>query len=177
MSRLAKKSIPLPEKTDVTINPGEVKIKGPLGELSLIIDPRVEVVKDEEGLKLTLKEETIETLALWGTVASHLMNMFEGVTKGYTKKVVIDGIGYKGDVRGNEVVLAVGFSHPVKLTIPAGITVVGEKNTLAVSGIDKTKVGQFAASIRTQKKPEPYKGKGIRYEGEVIRRKQGKKSV
>lgn len=177
MSRIAKKSIVIPEKTDVVIDNSRVNVKGPLGELFLNVDPRIEVVKDENGVKLSLKEENIETRALWGTFASHINNMMEGVTKGYTKRLVIDGIGFKADVKPTEIVLSLGFSHTIKVNIPQGIKVVSEKNTLVISGIDKEKVGQFAASVRELRKPEPYKGKGIRYDTEVIRRKQGKKSV
>lgn len=103
--------------------------------------------------------------------------MIEGVTKGFTKKLVIDGIGFKADVKATEVVMSLGFSHQVKVAIPEGVKVVGEKNTLIITGINKDAVGQFAAYIRSQRKPEPYKGKGIRYDTEVIRRKQGKKTV
>lgn len=152
-------------------------MKGPLGELSLDLSPKVAVEKNDEGIKVSTKEDDIESQALVGTFASHIMNMFEGVTQGYTKKLVIEGIGFKADVKGTEVVMSLGFSHPVKVSIPEGIKVSMEKNVLSITGIDKGIVGQFAAYIRSQRKPEPYKGKGIRYDNEVIRRKQGKKTV
>jgi large subunit ribosomal protein L6 len=114
---------------------------------------------------------------LVGTFASHIMNMIEGVSQGYTKKLVIDGIGFKADVKATEIIMSLGFSHTVKVIIPEGIKVTSEKNTLIITGINKDVVGQFAAYVRSQRKPEPYKGKGIRYDTEVIRRKQGKKTV
>lgn len=177
MSRLAKKSIKIADKTEVIITDSKVTVKGPLGELSLYVSPNILVEKDEEGVKLTPKTDDLETMSLWGTYASHIMNMIEGVTKGFTKKLIVDGIGYKADVKGNEVVMSLGFSHQVKALIPEGVKVTMEKNNIIITGSDKNAVGQFAAYVRSQKKPEPYKGKGIRYEDEVIRRKQGKKSV
>ncbi|HEY6019370.1 MAG TPA: 50S ribosomal protein L6, partial [Candidatus Paceibacterota bacterium] len=112
-----------------------------------------------------------------GTVAAHIKNMISGVNAGFTKKLLVEGVGYKWEVKGKQLQLALGFSHPVLVDIPEGLTVVADKGTLTITGIDTEKVGQFAANIRALKKPEPYKGKGIRYEGEVIRRKQGKKAA
>ncbi len=135
------------------------------------------------AIELLLKEMTLaesdtkESQALVGTYASHVRNMLEGVTKGFTKKLLVEGVGYKWDVQGKTVNLALGFSHPVKVEIPEGLTVKAEKSTLIIEGSNKEAVGQFAANIRALKKPEPYKGKGIRYDGEVIRRKQGKKAA
>jgi large subunit ribosomal protein L6 len=126
---------------------------------------------------VTLKPKNDNSKALWGTYASHIVNMIAGVNKPYEKKLIIEGIGYKADVKGAELVMGLGFSHLVKITIPADLKVVSEKGVVTVSGIDKEKVGQFVANIRAQKKPEPYKGKGIRYSDEVIRRKQGKKAA
>jgi large subunit ribosomal protein L6 len=177
MSRLAKKSIQIPEKTEVTVDDKGIKVKGPLGELFMKAGPSVSVEKNEEGLKVSSRTNDLQSSALLGTYASHLKNMIEGVTKGYSKKLVIEGIGFKSDVKPTEIVLSLGYSHPVKLDIPEGLKVVSEKNTLTISGIDKEKVGQFSALIKSKRKPEPYKGKGIRYEDEVIRRKQGKKTV
>ena len=117
------------------------------------------------------------TRTLLGTYASHLFNMVEGVTKGYEKKLIIEGVGYKWEIKDKEVVLSLGFSHPVKVAIPAGLKVSVEKGTMAVSGTDKELVGQFAARVKLLKKVEPYKGKGIHYEGERVRRKQGKKTA
>ncbi|MEK7068361.1 MAG: 50S ribosomal protein L6, partial [Patescibacteria group bacterium] len=119
----------------------------------------------------------LEARALVGTYASHIRNMLQGVTAGFTKKLLVEGVGFKWDVQGKTVNLALGFSHPVKVAIPEGLTVTADKGALTIVGFDKELVGQFAANIRALKKPEPYKGKGIRYEGEVIRRKQGKKAA
>lgn len=177
MSRLAKKSIQIPEKVTVEISNGVFKVKGPMGELSIKISPKVSIDKNDEGIKVAPVGTDTASAALVGTFASHVMNMIEGVTKGFTKKLIIDGIGFKADVKATEIVMSLGFSHQVKVVIPEGVKVVGEKNTLIITGINKDTVGQFAAYIRSQRKPEPYKGKGIRYDTEVIRRKQGKKTV
>ncbi len=177
MSRIAKKVIELPPKAEIEIQGSVIKTKGPLGELSLTLKPEIGITKDEAGLLLKPLDSTLLTQALWGTYASIVRNNLKGVTEGFVKKLVVEGIGFKSDVRGNEIVMSLGFSHPVKVTIPEGIKVTMEKSTLVITGIDKEKVGSFAASIRALKKPEPYKGKGIRYDSEVIRRKQGKKSV
>jgi len=152
-------------------------VKGPLGELKKNFrdDIKFEITKD--AVVLTLGHESLQNKALWGTYASHLKNMIAGVNKPYEKKLIIEGIGFKADVRGKDLVLAVGFSHPVNIPIPADLKVTTEKSTIIVSGIDTEKVGQFAAIVRATKKPEPYLGKGIRYSDEIIRRKQGKKAA
>ncbi len=177
MSRLAKKSIHIPEKVTAEMQGNVFNVKGPLGELSIEVSPKISIEKNEEGIKVATKVDDIQSAALVGTFASHVMNMFEGVTAGYTKKLVIEGIGFKADVKGTEVVMSLGYSHPVKVVIPEGLKVTMEKNNLIITGINKDTVGQFAAHVRSQRKPEPYKGKGIRYDYEVIRRKQGKKTV
>lgn len=177
MSRIAKKPITIPEKTEVSYSGGTFSVKGSLGEIKKQFRPEIDI-KIENGLvTLTPKSKSIETGSLIGTYASHIRNMLAGVNKAYEKKLIVEGIGYKSDVKGKDLNLAVGFSHPVKVTIPDGLKVTSEKNTITISGIDPEVVGQFAASVRSIKKPEPYKGKGIRYSDEVIRRKQGKKSV
>ncbi len=176
MSRLAKKSIQIPEKVSVESQDNLFIVKGPLGELSIKVTQDISIVKNEEGVKVSTKDGSISS-PLVGTFASHVINMIEGVSKGYTKKLVIEGIGFKSDVKEKEIVLSLGFSHLVKVMIPDGVKVVSEKNTLIITGIDKNVVGQFAALVRSKRKPEPYKGKGIRYDTEVIRRKQGKKTV
>ena len=119
----------------------------------------------------------MENKALWGTYASHIMNMIEGVNKGYTKRIVVEGIGYKADVTPTEITFKVGFSHPVKVSIPKNLKVISDKGVIVITGIDKELVTSFASSLRAIKKPEPYKGKGIRFENEVIRRKEGKKTA
>lgn len=177
MSRLAKKPIIIPEKTTVTVNGISIAVKGPLGEMNREFKQIIEIAVTPEGVLLKPKRETIETKALSGTYASHIKNMIAGVNKVFERKLIIEGIGFKAEVKGEEMVFALGFSHPVKMKIPKGLKVVVEKGVITISGIDKEQVGQFAAVVRAQKKPEPYKGKGIRYSDEVIRRKQGKKTV
>lgn len=177
MSRIAKKPIALPPKTEATYSDGIITVKGPLGELKKKFRDDIGISVADGHVTLTLNNETLHAKALWGTYASHIKNMIAGVNKPYEKKLVVEGIGFKADVKGKDLVLAVGFSHPVHLSIPEGLKVTSEKNLLTVSGNDIEKVGHFAAVIRATKKPEPYLGKGIRYENEVIRRKQGKKAA
>jgi large subunit ribosomal protein L6 len=177
MSRIAKKPIEIPAKTEVSFNAGTITVKGPLGELKRVLRPEIEVKVEGNTLTLTPIRQSLDVLALWGTYASHIRNMIAGVHKAYEKKLIVEGIGFKADVKGNMLNMALGFSHPVNMEIPAGLKVTSEKNIITVSGIDVEKVGQFVAEVRSMKKPEPYKGKGIRYDSEVIRRKQGKKSV
>lgn len=177
MSRIGKKGIVIPEKTEVTVSNGVVSVKGPLGELSRPIPAVITVSVDGSQVSLVRNVETLESLALWGTTASHIVNMVSGVNKPFERKLQLEGIGYKVEVKGSDVVLALGFSHPVVVAIPQGLTVVVEKNAITISGIEKDKVGEFASRLRSLKKPEPYKGKGIRYAGEVVKIKQGKKSA
>ncbi len=177
MSRIAKKPIQLPPKTEATYSGGIMVIKGPLGELKKTFRDDIKIEITKEAVTLTLSHESLQARALWGTYASHLKNMIAGVNKPYEKKLIIEGIGFKADVRGKDLVLAVGFSHPVTIPIPSGLKVTTEKSAILISGIDTEKVGQFAAVVRATKKPEPYLGKGIRYSDEVIRRKQGKKAA
>lgn len=177
MSRIGKTPIEIPEKTNVVISDGMIVVTGPQGELSRPLSSHISVAIDGNQAIVTPKTESRDALMLWGTFASHIRNMVDGVNNAFVKKLVVDGIGYKVDVQGGKtVVLNVGFSHPVALTVPEGLTVSSEKNVITVSGSDKELVGQFAANIRSVRKPEPYKGKGIHYEGEQIRRKQGKKA-
>ncbi|MDE2213281.1 MAG: 50S ribosomal protein L6 [Patescibacteria group bacterium] len=177
MSRLAKKPILIPAKTEVSVGQGLVRVKGPKGELSRASHPQIEVMVGADGVSVKPRSETLETRALTGTYVSHIRNMMQGVTQGYSKRLAVEGVGYKWDVAGKILNLSLGFSHPVKVAIPEGLTVTVDKSLLTISGINKELVGQFAANIRALKRPEPYKGKGIRYEGEVIRRKQGKKAA
>ena len=175
MSRLAKRPIPIPQGAEVSVANSVVTVKGPLGTLTRPVHAQIDLSIQPEGVIVTARRENLETKALTGTYASHVRNMLEGATKGFTKRLAVEGVGYKWDVAGTTLNLSLGFSHPVKKQIPEGLKVTLEKNVLVVSGFDKEKVGQFAAEVRALKKPEPYKGKGIRYEGEIIRRKQGKK--
>lgn len=176
MSRLGKIPVAIPSGVSVTIENGVLKVKGPKVELSREV--KDDVVFNIEGDTITLVPgKTAAAPALWGTYASHLRNMIEGVTEGYTRILEIEGVGYRAEVKGNELVLNVGFSHPVHLAIPEGITAEVQKSEITLKGADKDALGQFAANVRKVKKPEPYKGKGIRYQGEYVIRKQGKKAV
>lgn len=177
MSRIGKKIIAVPEKTTVSVADNRVTVKGPLGELSRELRPLITVSIEGATVRCSPNVDTLEARALWGTYAAHIINMIKGVHVLFEKKLLIEGIGFKAEVKGDAINLSVGFSHPVKVAIPRGIKAVSEKGALLISGIDKELVGGFAARIRALKKPEPYKGKGIRYDGEVIRRKQGKKTA
>jgi large subunit ribosomal protein L6 len=177
MSRIAKKPISIPAKTEVTYVDGVLTVKGPLGELKKTLKKEIDLKIANNEITLTPTRQSLDVLALWGTYASHIRNMLAGVNTLFEKKLIVEGIGFKSDVKGKEVHMSLGFSHPVQITIPDGLKVTAEKNVISVSGMDIEKVGQFVANIRSLKKPEPYKGKGIRYSDEVIRRKQGKKSV
>lgn len=175
MSRVAKKPIIIPEKTTVTLNGSTVVIKGPLGEMTRDFKTGVDIKVENGTVIVSLKRP--EDYMLTGTYASHIKNMIKGVTVGFQKKLIVEGIGFKSDVKGAKLDLALGFSHPISIEIPAGLKVTAEKNIITISGVSNEMVGGFASKIRALKKPEPYKGKGIRYDGEVIRRKQGKKAA
>jgi len=177
MSRIGKQIITIPEKTEVTRSGDIITVKGPLGELSRSFKDVINIVIDNGEINLTPVKDDKFSQSLWGTYASHLINMIEGVNKYYEKKLIVEGVGFKSSVSGSNLEMALGFSHPVVVAIPEGLTVTAEKNLITVSGINKELVGQFASKVKSYKKPEPYKGKGIRYEGEVIRRKQGKKTA
>ncbi len=177
MSRIGKQPIEIPAGVDVTFSEGVLKIKGPKGELSRAFPDGISAAIEGTLLTIAPVKETDQTRALWGTCAAHAHNMMIGVTEGFKKELEIEGVGYRAQMQGATIVLNVGFSHPVELESPEGVTVLVEKNLITVEGIDKNSVGQFAANIRAVKKPEPYKGKGIHYVGEYIIRKQGKKAV
>ncbi len=177
MSRIGKQHIEIPEKTEVSLASGVLTVKGPKGEIKKIFKDAVEIKIDGSAITLVPKADSLENRALWGTYASHIMNMIKGVNDLFTEKLILEGIGYKGEVAGDSLNMALGFSHPVKVKIPDGVKVTIEKGTFTFTGHDKEVVSQFASQIRSLKKPEPYKGKGFRYAGEIIRRKQGKKSV
>lgn len=177
MSRLGKNPIEITAGTTVTVSGDTVTIKGAKGELVRTFRPEISVEVKDNTIVLTPNGDNVFIRSLWGTVGSHVRNMMEGVTKGFEKKIILEGVGFKSAVAGSSLDLALGFSHPVKVHVPAGLTVTADKNIITISGIDKEVVGQFAAYVRSLKKPEPYKGKGFRYDGEVIRRKQGKKSA
>jgi large subunit ribosomal protein L6 len=177
MSRIGKQVITLPEKTEMQVKGTSVMIKGPLGEITRAFDPIIAISLNGRDITLLPTKETLESRALWGTYASHLKNMVNGVNKPFERKLILEGIGYKSEVKGDEINFALGFSHPVKVKIPTGLKVTAEKNLITISGVNKEEVGGFAAQIRALKKPEPYKGKGMRYDDETIKRKQGKKTA
>lgn len=177
MSRLAKNPIEILAGVTVAVSGDTVTVTGPKGTLTKTFRPEILVEVVDNTIVLTKKGENVFIRSLWGTVGSHLRNMMEGVTKGFEKKLILEGVGFKSAVVGTLLDLALGFSHPVKIEIPEGLTITAEKNIISISGIDKEQVGQFSAYVRSLKKPEPYKGKGFRYDTEVIRRKQGKKSA
>ncbi len=177
MSRIAKNIIAVPGKTTVAVAEGVLTVKGPLGTLTKNVNPLVTITVSAEGVKVAPVNQSKLSRSLWGTYASHIRNMMGGVNAKYTKKLELQGIGYRVEVQGKNIKLLVGFSHPVLVPIPEGIDVAVDKNVVTISGINKEAVGQFAANIRAVRKPEPYKGKGLRYEGEYVRQKQGKKAA
>ena len=183
MSRIGKKVIQLPEKTTASLVDNALTVVGPLGSLSREfpreILVKIEASAERKGADITAapRSEHTESAAIWGTCTSHIVNMVAGVNKAYEKKLLIEGIGFKAEVKGDKMVMNLGFSHPVNVSIPKSLKVIVEKNIITISGIDKEEVGRFVAGVRALKKPEPYKGKGIMYVGEVIRRKQGKKAA
>lgn len=177
MSRLGKKEIEIPKGVTVTQDNGVISVAGPKGTLTKIFRDDITVTIAGDLITLNIKRNDKFSKALWGTYASHLMNMIKGVETPYVKKLILEGVGFKSEVKGKELHFALGFSHPVVVAIPEGLTATAEKNNITITGIDKELVGSFTASVRALKKPEPYKGKGMRYEDEVIRRKQGKKTV
>lgn len=176
MSRIGKQSITIPPKTEVMVSGVQITVKGPLGTLVREFRPRVDVIVEGDHVRVNPKDNEKISIALWGTTASHIKNMIAGVNKPYEKELLLEGVGFKSEVKGKELVLALGFSHPVHVPIPEGLSVKAEKNVITISGIDKELVGRFSAEVRALKKPEPYKGKGFRYRNEVIRRKEGKKA-
>lgn len=177
MSRIGKQPITLPTGVEASMKDGVFTVKGAKGTLTRAMKSDVAVAIEGSTITLTPARGSDHARALWGTYASHISNMIEGVTKGFVKKLEIEGVGYRGEVKGKKLVLSIGFSHPVEIVIPDGIEMLIEKGLFTISGIDKDVLGQFAATVRGMKEPEPYKGKGIRYQGEYIIRKQGKKAV
>jgi large subunit ribosomal protein L6 len=181
MSRIGKQPIEIPEKVEVKIDGNIVVAKGPKGELRRQLPKGIGAKIEEDNILISPKFKKDETdrkvMALWGLSRALVANLVKGVKDGYEKKLEIEGVGYRVAVQGNKLVLNIGFSHPVEIEAPQGIEFKVEKNVIVVSGIDKELVGQTAADVRSRRKPEPYKGKGIRYQGEVIKIKAGKKAV
>ena len=177
MSRIGKKPIELPAGVSVSIDPGRVMVNGPLGELTQQVPQRMKIEQGDGELTVTRPTERGDDRALHGLTRSLVANMVEGVTKGYERKLEIQGVGYRAALRGTSLELSVGFSHPVVIEPRQGISFeVPTPTEIIVKGIDKQQVGQTAAEVRRVRPPEPYKGKGIRYEGEYVRRKVGKRA-
>jgi large subunit ribosomal protein L6 len=177
MSRVGKQQLVIPANTEVTYVNGIMRVKGPLGTLEKPFKDIVTITIEDGKVTFAQKGDDSFAHAIWGTYASHVKNMIAGVNAPYTKKLILEGVGFKSEVKGSDLHLALGFSHPVIVKIPEELTVTAEKNVVTITGINKETVGQFSASVRAMKKPEPYKGKGFRYDNEVIRRKAGKKSA
>jgi large subunit ribosomal protein L6 len=176
MSRVGKYPVTVPDGVTVEIANDAIKAKGKLGELSAPISSEIDVVQEGNVIKVTPKRETKKARAMWGTTRALVNNIVTGVSEGFTVNLEINGVGYRAAVEGNDLVLALGFSHPVRFPIPDGITMKCERPTaIAISGSDKQVVGQLAAEIRAFRPPEPFKGKGVKYATETILRKEGKK--
>ena len=175
MSRIGKKAVAIPSGVTVTIDGQTVAVKGPKGELSWTLPDEIEARQEGQDLVVAKRVDTTRAQAMWGLSRTLVNNMVQGVTKGYEKRLKIEGIGYQARMDKKAVVLTVGYANQIEMTPPDGVTVeLADPTTIIVKGADKQKVGQFAAEIRASRKPEPYKGKGIRYDGEQVRRKEGK---
>ena len=177
MSRIGRKPIEIPEGVEVDVQPGSVKVKGPKGELDQAVNREMKVVLDDGTVKVERPTDRGEHRALHGLTRSLIANMVEGVTDGFEKRLEIQGVGYRAQLKGKNLELALGYSHPVSIEAPDGIDFeVPQPTEIIVRGIDKQAVGQVAADIRRLRPPEPYKGKGIRYAGEYVARKVGKRA-
>jgi len=177
MSRIGKLPINVPANVQITLDAFTITVKGPKGELSQDLNPLVVIKQEENAVTVERVDETKEARSMHGLYRTLIANMIEGVVNGFTKQLEIQGVGYRAALQGKKLVLSLGFSHPVEYTAPAGVDVqidAEKKNVLIITGTSKQAVGQVAAEIRSFKKPEPYKGKGIRYVGEHIIRKAGK---
>ncbi len=176
MSRVGKYPVVLPQGVTAEVKGQTVAVKGKTGNLSLVAPPEVEVKLADGKIAVSMRQDTQRSRVLWGTTRNNINNMVKGVTEGFKTVLEIEGVGFRAALTGKDLVLQLGFSHEIKYPIPEGITAKVDKQTvITITGNDKQKVGQIAAEIRGYKKPEPYKGKGIRYQGEWIRRKEGKK--
>jgi large subunit ribosomal protein L6 len=177
MSRIGKQPIEIPDGVNVAVDPGRVTVNGPLGELTQKVPARIKIEKEDGQLVVKRPTERGDDRALHGLTRSLVANMVEGVTNGFEKRLEIQGVGYRASLRGTALELNVGFSHPVVMDAPAGITFeVPTQSEIVIKGIDKQQVGEIAAEVRDVRAPEPYKGKGIRYQGEYVRRKVGKRA-
>ncbi len=177
MSRIGKQQIAIPAGVTVLINSDSVRVTGPKGELMRPIRDEIDFTIADGILTSSPRRNDKFSRSLWGTYMSHIKSMVTGVVTPFEKKLLVEGVGFKWEVKGDILQMSLGFSHLVLLPIPKGLTVTAEKSALTIISMDKEVVGLFAMKVRSQKKPEPYKGKGIRYAGEVVRRKQGKKSA
>ncbi len=175
MSRIGKQIIVIPQGVDVVIDGSVLILKGPKGELRHAIAPSVNIEKQDEGLVITSND--VDRNDIWGLTRALIANKIKGVSEGFQKTLEFTGVGYKAQVKGVDLELNLGFSHPITIPAPEGITFKAEKNSIQITGTDKEKIGHVAANIRKLRPPEPYKGSGIRYAGEVIRRKAGKKAA
>ena len=177
MSRIGNRILDIPQGVTVTVVDNTVTVKGPKGELNYTFDKNISVIVEENVVKTTRPNDEKQIKSLHGTTNAHIANMMTGVSEGFVKNLEITGVGYRCAVQGKTIDLNVGYSHPVKIEVPEGLSVTSNSNTeLSISGIDIQKVNEFAANVRKVRPPEPYKGKGIRYKGEHVRRKEGKKA-
>ncbi len=177
MSRIGQKTIEIPSGVTVELTGNELKVKGQKGELTMTVHNAVTVKIEEDGIHVDKSRNAKIAQSMWGTTARLIENMIVGVSKGFEKKLELSGVGYRMAIKGKQVDLALGFSHPVLVDIPEGIEVAIDGQNMTISGIDKQEVGQFAANIRALKPVEPYKGKGFKYDDEHVRRKEGKKAA
>lgn len=177
MSRIGKKPVAIPSGVEVTLNKNVITVKGPKGTLTFTHTREVTVALEGASVQVAKVGDTKKAQALWGTTAKTVANMIVGVTSGFEKALELNGVGYRMNLQGKKLVLALGFSHPVEMMLPEGIGATLENNVLKITGTDKQQVGEFAAVVRKLKPVEPYKGKGFRYVGEIVRRKEGKKAA
>jgi large subunit ribosomal protein L6 len=179
MSRIGNKPVAVPSNVTATVSGQTVKMKGPKGELSFTAPERIKVAKTAAGIEVSLNEETKMARSMWGMSRTMVANLIKGVTEGYSQTLEIQGVGFRAAMKGKDVLnMQVGYSHEINHQIPAGVDVKvsgAKQEIITVSGLDKQAVGQVAAEIRAYRKPEPYQGKGVRYQGEFIFRKEGKK--
>lgn len=175
MSRIGKIPVKIPDKITVAIDGNTITVKGPKGQLSKVVPDTVVITQEENSVRVSPKNKSMKSQQIYGLYRRLVANMIQGVKEGFQKKLNLQGVGYRSQVQGKTLILSVGYSHPVEVPAPDGVTISVEANTnILISGIDKELVGQVAANIRSVRPPEPYKGKGIRYEGEYVRQKVGK---
>ena len=178
MSRIGNRELQIPNGVNVSLNDNVVTVKGPKGELSLNVSNLIDIQISDTSIKTNMKEQSDRANVMQGTTNSLIKNMLVGVSEGFSKSLEAVGVGYRFNVQGNKIVINAGYSHPVEIIVPEGIKAELVSNTeITLSGIDKQKVSEFAANVRKVRKPEPYKGKGIRYKDEYVRRKEGKKAA